>query len=73
MLVKNLRLIFSKQEGEKIFLQTENGAEIVLPDYLLEQHTDHKQAVYLSIDSKPLPVVEDSQKEVLNELLNNQD
>ena len=73
MLVKNLRLNFDRQNDDKLILKTEHGTEVILPDYLLEQYSDHQQPVYLSIDTKPLTANEDNQKEILNELIDKQD
>lgn len=71
MLVKNLRLNFSKADNEKVILQTENGMEIILPESLLDSY-DRKQVIYLAMDYQPV-AGEESQKQVLNELLDNQE
>jgi hypothetical protein len=70
MLIKNLKLSFVRQEGDKIILQADNGAEIFLPDYLLEQFTEHDKPVFLSMDYQPTPSADENKKEVLNDLLN---
>ena len=72
MLIKNLKLSFSRQEDDKIILQADNGAEIIVPDYLLEQFTEHNKPVFLSADYQPTPSADDNKKEVLNDLLGNE-
>jgi hypothetical protein len=69
MLIHNLKLQFKKSEGETIFFQTENGMEIILPTKLLSNYQDHQQALYLNLDTQTITDVEDSRKELLNELL----
>lgn len=69
MLIHNLKLQFKKAEGETIFFQTENGMEIILPTKLLSNYQDHQKALYLNLDTQTITDVEDSRKELLNELL----
>ena len=69
MLIKNLLIKFVRRQGEKSVFQTESGAEIVFDDYLLGDKFDSSQNYYLALDSKVLSIMEDSQKEVLNELI----
>lgn len=71
MLIHNLKLQFKKLEGETIFLQTENGMEIILPAKLLTNYQDHNQTLYLSLDSQTITDIDDSRKELLNDLLGN--
>ncbi|MCB9803053.1 hypothetical protein H6761_03535 [Candidatus Nomurabacteria bacterium] len=71
MLIQNLRLNFKKEEEEKVFLETENGMEIVLPKFLLEAHPDFKEGIFLSADTKIMPSSDDYKKEMLNELVGN--
>ena len=71
MLIQNLKLKFQKIENEKIFLNTENNLEIILPAQLLENHHDHAETLYLSLDNKIILDVEDNRKEILNDLLGN--
>ncbi len=68
MLIKNLKLSFSKQEDGKVILCTENGAEVVLADFLLEGLDDKEKGLYLNLDYQPNSSVDD-QKKLLNELL----
>lgn len=72
MLIKNLKLTFGRQENNKIILQADNGEEIMLPDYLLEQFTEHTKPVFLSLDYQPTLSVEGNKKEILNDLLGNE-
>ncbi len=67
MLVKNLELSFDRQEGDKIVLRTESGAEIIVDDYLLEGLEKDKK-LYLNIDYQALEANEDS-KQLLNDIL----
>ena len=69
MLVKNLRLNFDRVDNEKMFLRTENGLEISLPENLLDQYSDRQQPIYLNIDYQPNTAAEINQKQILNELL----
>ena len=72
MLIKNLKLSFNRQEDEKIILQADNGDEIVLPDYLLEQFSEHDKPVFLNVDYHPVSGTEENKKEILNDLLGNE-
>lgn len=69
MLIKNLLIKFVRRQGEKSVFQTESGAEIVFDEYLLGDKFDSSQNYYLALDSKVLSITEDSQKEILNELI----
>lgn len=73
MLVKNLELSFDRQDKGKIILRAESGAEVSLDDYLLNNFVAHDKKVYLSIDHSPLVSSEETQKELLNEILDNQE
>jgi hypothetical protein len=71
MLIHNLRLKFKKIENEKVILETENNLEIVLPAVLLENYRDHTQILYLSLDNQIISDAEHNRKEILNDLLGN--
>lgn len=71
MLIHNLRLQFKKIENEKIFFETEDGTEVSLPAQLLENYRDHTKILYLSLDSQTITDIDDSRKELLNDLLGN--
>ncbi len=69
MLIKNLELSFDRQEGDKVVLKTESGAEVALAEFLLDEYKDKSKKLYLSLDEKIIMSSDGSQKEVLNELL----
>ena len=69
MLIKNLSLTFDHQVDGQIFFKTDNGAVIVLPDFLFEQNFKPEQKIYLSADLAPMVSVEENKKQLLNELL----
>lgn len=71
MLIHNLRLKFKKIENEKVILETENNLEIILPAELLENYRDHTQILYLSLDNQVISDAEHNRKEILNDLLGN--
>lgn len=72
MLIKNLLVKFSRQEGDKIIFQTENGAELSVSSYLLTEDFDKSANYYLSVDKQALVSVEESQKNILNDLIGNE-
>lgn len=72
MLVKNLLIKFSRQEGDKIIFQTENGAELAISDYLLAEDFDKNVNYYLSVDKQVLFSTEENQKNILNDLIGNE-
>ncbi len=71
MLIHNLRLKFKKIENEQVILETENNLEIILPAGLLENYRDHTQILYLSLDNQIITDAEHNRKEILNDLLGN--
>lgn len=73
MLIKNLPLKYKGKQGDKISLQTENGGEVLVDDFLLENLESKDQPVYLALDQQPLVSRAENQKEILKELLNPQD
>lgn len=71
MLIKNLLIKFVRRQGEKLVFQTETGAEIILDSILLQDKFEESQSYYLSLDSTVIPITEESQKKVLNDLIGN--
>lgn len=69
MLIKSLQLSFDRQEGDKLIFKTDSGAEVAIADYLLEEYREKDKKIYLCAGYKPHSQVDDSHKEVLNELL----
>ncbi len=73
MLIKNLKLSFDRQSDGQIVFKTESGSEIILPEKLLEQYSEHSREVFLTVDYQELKDTVDNQKETLNRLLDQEE
>lgn len=71
MLIKNLQVIFDRQEGDKLVFKSEAGAEIAVTDYLLEGQDYQGKKIFMSVDTEPLVSSLENKKDTLNEILNN--
>lgn len=71
MIIKNLQLKFDRQEGDKVILKTEAGAEVWLTDYLLDEWADRQREIFLGVDREPMLGSMENKKDTLNELLDN--
>ncbi|PLX24651.1 hypothetical protein C0580_04590 [Candidatus Parcubacteria bacterium] len=68
MFIKNSKISFDRQEGEKIVFRTESGAEISLDNSLLEKIDYQNKDLYISLGDQESSS-SDEQKKLLNELL----
>lgn len=81
MLIQNLRLNFKKEalrsgtQGDEktLVFETENGMEVILPKFLLEDHPDYQSGIFLSADRNVMPTSEDYKKDILNEFIGNEE
>ena len=73
MLIKNLKLSFDRQSDGQIVFKTESGSEIILPEKLLEQYSEHSREDFLTVDYQELKDTVDNQKETLNRLLDQEE
>ena len=70
MLIRNVKLIVAKIEGDKVSLHSELGQEIIVDKDFLGT-VKETQTIYLAADDKPLMLTDP--KEVLNEIINGQE
>lgn len=68
MFIKNLKISFDRQEGEKIVFKTESGSEISLDNSLLENVDYQNKDLYIDVNDQESSS-SDEQKKLLNELL----
>jgi len=69
MLIKSLQLSFDRQEDDRLIFKTDSGAEVIIADYLLEDYKERNKDIYLCAGYQPHSEVDNSHKEILNELL----
>ncbi|PWB38784.1 MAG: hypothetical protein C3F02_01690 [Parcubacteria group bacterium] len=70
MIIKNLKLNYSGRQDNKAIFKTENGAEVLVDAFLLDNFEDNHQPIYLALDQEPLVSRDEDKKEILNKLLN---
>lgn len=68
MFIKNLKISFDRQEGEKIVFKTESGSEVSLDNSLLENIDYQNKDLYIDVNDQESSS-SDEQKKLLNELL----
>ncbi len=73
MLLNNLELSFDRQEDKKYIFKNSKGIEIALDINLFDDFQGQAKDIFLAMDFLPMVFAEEDRKNLLNDILNNQD
>lgn len=68
MKIKNLEIVFDRQEGDNLFFKNKQGSELIIDQSFFKEVPQAGQRLFLNIDSQE---VIGAPQDILNDILDN--